>query len=207
MVCRMLLPVVGWGDTSDSGSIIRAARVVNSGWRALDAILVVKDCGRASGNVYLRRRRGDSRMGTVLDDQGLQAAGRALESARLAAGRTLDQVAASLGVRLPYLEALESGEFSRILGPTYAESMIVRYAVYLGLNPESLLSTATTPLTEIPPQPDGAKPSSEIPARAVAAQSATELPAPSAPRSRPRRSRPRRSRPHVRHQSRRSRLR
>ena len=120
-------------------------------------------------------------MGTVLDDRGLQAAGRALESARLAAGRTLDQVAASLGVRLPYLEALESGEFSRILGPTYAESMIVRYAVYLGLNPESLLSTATTPITGTPPPSAGAKPTSETPPQSTAAQSATELPAPSAP--------------------------
>src|SRR5665648_780833 len=84
-------------------------------------------------------------MGTVLDDHGLRAAGRALESARLAAGRTLDQVAASLGVRLPYLEALESGEFGRILGPTYAESMIVRYAVHLGLDAEALLTGAATP--------------------------------------------------------------
>ena len=108
-------------------------------------------------------------MGTVLDDRGLRAAGRALESARLAAGRTLDQVAASLGVRLPYLEALEHGEFSRILGPTYAESMIVRYAVYVGLNPESLLSTAATPDTETAPQSAAAQSPSELPPQPAAA--------------------------------------
>lgn len=117
-------------------------------------------------------------MGTVLDDRGLRAAGRALESARLAAGRTLDQVSASLGVRLPYLEALESGEFGRILGPTYAESMIVRYAVHLGLNPESLLSAATKPLAEVPAQPAAAGPVSlETPAEATSAPAAVGAPA------------------------------
>ncbi len=116
-------------------------------------------------------------MGTVLDDRGLRAAGRALESARLATGRTLDQVAASLGVRLPYLEALENGEFGRILGPTYAEGMIVRYAVHLGLNPESLLSAATKPLTEGRAQPAEAVPvSPEASAGAKSAPMAVDAP-------------------------------
>lgn len=81
-------------------------------------------------------------MGTVIDERGFQAAGRALERARLSVGETLDQVSGSLGIRPLFLEALERGELGRVLGPTYAESMIVRYAIHLGVNPEALLSAA-----------------------------------------------------------------
>ncbi|HZK48517.1 MAG TPA: RodZ domain-containing protein [Thermoleophilia bacterium] len=84
-------------------------------------------------------------MGTFIDESGFLAAGRALRGARMSAGQTLEQVSRALSIRVLYLEALERGEFGRVLGPTYAESMIVRYAVHLGLDAEALLTGAAKP--------------------------------------------------------------
>lgn len=78
-------------------------------------------------------------MSTITESQGLSTIGRSLRETRIAAGYSLEQVAAALGIRVSYLEALEGGGLGRILGPAYVESMIVRCAIYLGLDPEEFL--------------------------------------------------------------------
>src|SRR5680860_555215 len=106
------------------------------------------DVGRLSCVPRNWYRYGDEEtggMGTFIDESGFLAAGRALQSARMSAGQTLEQVSRALSIRVLYLEALERGEFGRVLGPTYAESMIVRYAMHLGLDAEALLTGAAKP--------------------------------------------------------------
>src|SRR5665809_168351 len=105
------------------------------------------DVGRLSCVPRNWYRYGDEEtggMGTFIDESGFLAAGRALQSARMSAGQTLEQVSRALSIRVLYLEALERGEFGRVLGPTYAESMIVRYAMHLGLDAEALLTGAVS---------------------------------------------------------------
>ncbi len=81
-------------------------------------------------------------MNGITETQGLPAVGEWLRRSRNEAGRSLDDVAAALGIRAGYLEALERGELSRFFGPTYVESMVVRYALHLDIDPDDVLLQA-----------------------------------------------------------------
>ena len=81
-------------------------------------------------------------MNGIVETQGLPAVGEWLRRSRNEAGRSLDDVAAVLGIRTGYLEALERGELSRFFGPTYVESMVVRYALHLDIDPDDVLLRA-----------------------------------------------------------------
>ncbi|MHB1344581.1 MAG: helix-turn-helix domain-containing protein [Thermoleophilia bacterium] len=88
-------------------------------------------------------------MATITEGRGLSSIGGSLRETRIAAGYGVDQVAAALGIRSGYLEALEGGGLDRILGPAYVESIMVRYAMFLGLDPERFLLSVARGVTDI----------------------------------------------------------
>ncbi len=95
-------------------------------------------------------------MNMITEIEGLPAVGEWLRRSRTEAGRSLDDVAGALGIRTGYLDALERGELSRFFGPTYVESMVVRYALHLGIDPDAvLLQAAREPG---PSTPSGTRP-------------------------------------------------
>jgi cytoskeleton protein RodZ len=65
--------------------------------------------------------------------------GRALRSARLLLGKTLEDASRETRVRSDYLEALEREEFERLRGDVYVRSFLRSYARYLGLSPEKVV--------------------------------------------------------------------
>lgn len=64
-----------------------------------------------------------------------------LREARERADYPLGDLAEALQVRSSYLEALERGDLGKVLGPTYVQSILVRYAVCLHIDPEWALRT------------------------------------------------------------------
>lgn len=60
--------------------------------------------------------------------------GAALRDMRLAHNTDLATVAATLRIRLVYLQAIEDGRFNDLPGPTYAAGFVRAYAEYLGLD-------------------------------------------------------------------------
>lgn len=77
--------------------------------------------------------------------------GELLRGARHKRGVSLDEAALITRIKLPYLEALENGEYSLIPGSAYVTGFLRNYARYLGLHPEELVQeyNAQRP----PPQP------------------------------------------------------
>lgn len=65
---------------------------------------------------------------------GLSRVGAELRAARLRLGWKLPDVAASLRIRLPYLEAIEEGRLSDLPGNAYAMGFLRSYAAMLGLD-------------------------------------------------------------------------
>lgn len=63
-----------------------------------------------------------------------QGIGALLRASRLRCGEELDDVAAILRIRRPYLEAIEEGRFADLPGSTYAVGFIRAYAEHLGLD-------------------------------------------------------------------------
>lgn len=63
-----------------------------------------------------------------------QGIGALLRASRLRCGEELDDVAAILRIRRPYLEAIEEGRFADLPGATYAVGFIRAYAEHLGLD-------------------------------------------------------------------------
>lgn len=59
--------------------------------------------------------------------------------ARERAGLSLEELAQALGVREEYVQALERGELGRLIGPSYMQSIAVRYAACVHLDPEIVL--------------------------------------------------------------------
>ena len=53
-------------------------------------------------------------------------------------GWSLPSVAASLRIRLPYLEAIEAGRFSELPGNAYAVGFVRTYAAAMGLDPDEI---------------------------------------------------------------------
>ncbi len=62
-----------------------------------------------------------------------------LRHAREDFGQDLRSIADVLRIRLAYLEAIESGEFDLLPGPTYAVGFLRTYAEYLGLDGEDMV--------------------------------------------------------------------
>jgi cytoskeleton protein RodZ len=62
--------------------------------------------------------------------------------ARERAGLSLGELAQALDVREEYLEALERGELGRLIGPSYMQSIAVRYAAGVNLDPEKVLGAS-----------------------------------------------------------------
>jgi hypothetical protein len=78
--------------------------------------------------------------------------GQALAERRKARGLTIEKVGQILKIRLPYLKAMEQGDWGELPGEVYARGFVKRYAVYLGMDSEKLLSrylTDKTPDVEI----------------------------------------------------------
>ncbi len=67
--------------------------------------------------------------------------------ARERAGLSLDELAQALDVREEYLYALERGELGLLVGPSYMQSIAVRYAAGVNLDSEMVLAACD----EVPP--------------------------------------------------------
>ena len=65
-------------------------------------------------------------------------AGADLRAARERVGWTLQDMAAALRIRLPYLEALEAGRLDELPGNAYALGFLRTYASALGLDPDEI---------------------------------------------------------------------
>jgi cytoskeleton protein RodZ len=65
-------------------------------------------------------------------------AGEDLRAARERVGWTLQELAAALRIRLPYLEALEGGRINELPGNAYALGFLRTYAGALGLDPNEI---------------------------------------------------------------------
>ena len=64
--------------------------------------------------------------------------GRRLREARVAQGRTLEEVKRAITVHTHHLEALERGDYEAIPSPLWARGFLIMYANYLGLDGERL---------------------------------------------------------------------
>src|SRR3990170_5512490 len=62
-----------------------------------------------------------------------------LRRARKDCGQDLRAVSEALRIRQAYLEAIESGAFDHLPGPTYAVGFLRTYAEYLGLDGEEMV--------------------------------------------------------------------
>ncbi|MDQ8703422.1 DUF4115 domain-containing protein [Streptomyces sp. LHD-70] len=66
--------------------------------------------------------------------------GRALQQARIDAGRTVEEVSAATRVRVPIVHAIEQEDFSRCGGDVYARGHIRTLARAVGVDPEPLVA-------------------------------------------------------------------
>lgn len=78
--------------------------------------------------------------------------GEQLRAARIARGKSLQDVQADLHIREKYLEALEEEKFQVIPGIVYAKGFLRSYARYLGLDEDALIAQ----LPEAPIRPEDA---------------------------------------------------
>ena len=62
-----------------------------------------------------------------------------LRDVRVSRGLSLRDAAASLRIRLAYLEAIEAGRFKDLPGATYASGFLRAYAAYLGLDGDDVM--------------------------------------------------------------------
>ena len=98
--------------------------------------------------------------------------GKILKDARLEQGKSLSDVARSLSIRKPYIQAIEQGKLVSLPGNTYTYGFIRSYASYLKLDPailikkleskeENSVSTPPSLIMNLPP-PEMKLPSSLI---------------------------------------------
>ena len=80
----------------------------------------------------------------VTEQPAAARAGADLKAARERLGLSLDDVAVSLRIRVPHLEALEEGRISMLPGTAYALAFVRTYATALGLDAEEMVR-ATRP--------------------------------------------------------------
>jgi cytoskeleton protein RodZ len=96
-------------------------------------------------------------MVTTVTPAALPAAGRAgadLRAARERLGLSLDDVAFTLRIRPPHLEALEEGRISLLPGNAYALAFVRTYAGMLGLDAEEMVRRFKAEAAEFGRQPD-----------------------------------------------------
>ncbi len=104
--------------------------------------------------------------------------GTTLRKARLARGLTLEEAAAALHIKLPYLQALEEERWDALPSRAQGRGFLRLYADYLGLDAAALLAAAesggtTAPQATATPSPEQAPPpagASALPADADPAQ-------------------------------------
>jgi cytoskeleton protein RodZ len=77
--------------------------------------------------------------------------GIALAERRKVRGMTIEKVGQVLKIRVPYLKAMEKGEWNDLPGDVYAKGFTKRYAQFLGLDGEKLLAPY---LAERPASPE-----------------------------------------------------
>jgi cytoskeleton protein RodZ len=103
--------------------------------------------------------------------RGAAKIGGELRAVRENLGWRLDEVAAGLRIRLPYLEAIESGELSVLPGAAYQTGFVRTYAQALGLDAEEILRrfraegmgvVTKAELSFLAPVPDRAVPTGAI---------------------------------------------
>src|SRR5512144_285617 len=75
--------------------------------------------------------------------------GALLRTCRLRAGLDLAEVAQSLRIRRPFLEAIESGRFEALPAPVYALGFVRCYAEQLGLDPEEIARRFKSEIAEL----------------------------------------------------------
>ncbi len=80
--------------------------------------------------------------------------GRQLREARLARGETVDAVADQLRIRPSYVEALETGELSRIPGRPYVVGFLRSYAGHLELDGEGLVASLKSSAARVASPPE-----------------------------------------------------
>lgn len=66
--------------------------------------------------------------------------GAALAERRKVRGLTIEKVTQVIKIRIPYLKAMEKGEWSDLPGDVYAKGFVKRYAQFLGLDGDKLLA-------------------------------------------------------------------
>jgi hypothetical protein len=73
-----------------------------------------------------------------------------LRDARHKKHATLEQAAAATRIKVPFLAALEDGEYSSLPGPAYITGFLRNYAAYLGLHPDDVVAeyNAYRPVTQ-----------------------------------------------------------
>jgi cytoskeleton protein RodZ len=81
-------------------------------------------------------------------------AGADLRAARERLGLSLDDVACTLRIRPPHLEALEEGRISLLPGNAYALAFVRAYSAALGLDAEEMVRRFKAEATEFARQPD-----------------------------------------------------
>lgn len=65
--------------------------------------------------------------------------GEFLRSARQKRNLSLDDVAQATRIKVPYLEALENGDYSLLPGPAYVTGFLRNYARFLGVHPDDMV--------------------------------------------------------------------
>lgn len=71
--------------------------------------------------------------------------GEILRQAREAKGLSLAQVEEATKIRSTYLQALEEEQYDRLPAPVYIKGFLKNYALYLGLEPQEVLSLCQAP--------------------------------------------------------------
>ncbi len=70
----------------------------------------------------------------------MRSIGQTLAERRKARGLTIEKIMQILKIRIPYLKAIEAGDWGELPGEVYARGFTKRYAVYLGLDAEKLMA-------------------------------------------------------------------
>jgi cytoskeleton protein RodZ len=90
----------------------------------------------------------------VTEPPAAARAGADLRAARERLGLSLDDVAFTLRIRLPYLEALEEGRISLLPGNAYALAFVRTYAAAIGLDAEEMVRRFKTEAAACNRRPD-----------------------------------------------------
>ncbi len=71
--------------------------------------------------------------------EDIQALSSLLKQKRNERNLSLKEVENATSIRMVFLQAIEEGEFNKIISPVYAQGFIKQYASYLGVESESIL--------------------------------------------------------------------